>query len=78
MIPDQTLYANTNNITQLSDVQNALVCYNPDLKPKAERINRLDDTDFDILIIDPGDKDEPLDSHDVTTLKTKANGGLGL
>ncbi|MGB3340624.1 MAG: endo alpha-1,4 polygalactosaminidase [bacterium] len=73
---------NTNNadVATLSDGENFLYLINTErYASKADLLNSLQDTDYDVLIIDlfyAGD--ELLDAQDIASLKHKENGGLRL
>ena len=70
---------NLNNINSLNDAQNFLYLINPEkFDTKEEFIQTLENTNYDILIVDAFFNDELLSSDDVNRLKTKANGGKRL
>ena len=68
------------NVNSLSDAKNFLYLINPDPYinlSKQQFVNKLDSTNFDVLILDGffNDDSEPLTAAQVQSLKTKFNGG---
>jgi len=69
---------NAANITSLDSARNFLYLINPQTyNNKAQFLNALKGTNFDVLILDAffNDSTAPLTPADVQSLKTKANGG---
>ncbi len=83
-IPDYPLRIfneNTLSVTSISEVKNFLYLINPsNFASKAEFINAIKATNYDLLIMDFffGDDDQEFTSADVEQLKQKANGGTRL
>ena len=70
---------NADDINSLNDAENFLYLINPEkFDTKEDFIQTLENTNYDILIIDAFFNDELLSSNDVNRLKVKANGGKRL
>ncbi len=71
---------NSNDIHSLSDVRNFLYLINPfpKFKSKQSFIKTLEQTNYDMLIIDAFFDESQLTSNDISKLKSKANGGKRL
>lgn len=80
VIPSYEPYnKNNDNIMELSDVQNFLYLINPkNYSSKQAFISDLEQTDYDLLIIDLFCCDQELNLSDLQKLKTKKNGGKRL
>lgn len=67
---------NSDDIGRVAEARNFLYILNPgDFATKADFLAALQDTNYDVLIIDAFFDDEPLSAADVASLKTKENGG---
>jgi len=78
-IPSSVHNENTNDILTLADAQNYLYLISSDnYSDKESFLDAIQATNFDVVIIDAFFGDEILSSADVTSLKTKANGGKRL
>ncbi len=74
--PPKPYNENTNDINSLNDAKNFLYLINPEnFDTKEDFIQTLENTNYDILILDAFFNDELLSLNDVNRLKTKANGG---
>jgi cysteinyl-tRNA synthetase len=74
--PSQPYGMNSANITTLSDAKNFLYLLDPSSYPtKADYLDALRGTNYDILIIDLFYDSDQLSTAEVASLKTKANGG---
>ncbi|HEX3045063.1 MAG TPA: endo alpha-1,4 polygalactosaminidase [Bacillota bacterium] len=70
---------NTANINTLSDAKNFLYLLNPEnYNSTAEFIAALDNTNYDLIILDLDFNGNALTATDLTSLKTKLNGGKRL
>jgi len=79
LIPQTVFHENTNNIVSLSDAQNYLYLISSGAyTDKAGYLSAIQQTNFDVVIIDAFFGEELLTSADVQSLKTKANGGSRL
>jgi cysteinyl-tRNA synthetase len=78
--PSQPYNMNTSDITSLADAGNFLYLINTQLyASKSEFLDELQNTDYDILIIDLFyNEDEQFDLPDIASLKNKAHGGTRL
>jgi cysteinyl-tRNA synthetase len=78
--PTEPYNINTADVTTLSDGENFLYLINTQLyASKADFLNSLQSTDYDILIIDLFYRsNELLDAQDIASLKHKENGGFRL
>ncbi len=77
--PSQPFNVNDDDINSLKDAKNFLYLINPqNFSTKEEFLEALENTDFDILIIDAFFENQLLASEDVNRLKKKANGGKRL
>jgi cysteinyl-tRNA synthetase len=78
--PDQPYNQNTADVTLLSEASNFLYLLDPSaFDSKQDYLETLQGTDHDVLIIDAFyDDNEMLSKDDVTSLKTKNNGGKRL
>ncbi len=78
-IQTQPYNINHKNIISLQDAKNFLYLINPDnYNSKQDFLNTLQETDYDILIIDAYYNDQLLTTQDIQSLKTKANGAKRL
>jgi cysteinyl-tRNA synthetase len=78
-IPSTVYHENANNIQTLAQAQNYLYLISTDnYSDKASFLAAIQQTNFDVVIIDAFFGDELLTSTDVTSLKTKLNGGQRL
>lgn len=79
LIPEQLLNENSNSITKLNDVQNFLYLINADdYDTKKELIDKVADTNFDLILIDLYYLSFPYTKADLEKLKMKKNGGKRL
>lgn len=77
--PSNPWNMNTNNITTLSDAKNFLYLINPEnYTSKADFINAINQTNYDVIIIDLFFNGSSLSLADVSQLKTKNNGASRL
>jgi cysteinyl-tRNA synthetase len=77
--PAEPFNVNSNDILSLSDAGNFLYIINPEeFESKEEFLESLQETDYDVLLIDLFFYDLPLTSDDIASLKTKSNGGSRL
>ncbi|WP_342304532.1 endo alpha-1,4 polygalactosaminidase [Methanolobus sp. ZRKC5] len=73
--PAEPFNVNAGDIISLDDAKNFLYIINPEeLGSKEEFLEALQETDYDIILIDLFYYDIPLSADDVSSLKTKANG----
>lgn len=78
-IPGTVHNENANNIQTLAQAQNYLYLISTDNYPdKATFLSAIQNTNFDVIIIDAFFGDDLLNSTDVASLKTKLNGGQRL
>ncbi|WP_300665545.1 endo alpha-1,4 polygalactosaminidase [Fluviicola sp.] len=78
-IPSVVYHENTNNIQTLAQAQNYLYLISTDnYSDKAGFLSAIQQTNFDVVIIDAFFGDELLTSTDVASLKTKQNGAQRL
>jgi cysteinyl-tRNA synthetase len=78
-IPSVVYHENSNNIQALAQAQNYLYLISTDnYSDKASFLSAIQQTNFDVVIIDAFFGDDLLTSDDVTSLKTKLNGGQRL
>lgn len=78
-IPNTVHNENSNNIQALAQAQNYLYLISTDnYADKATYLSAIQQTNFDVVIIDAFFGDELLSVSDVTSLKTKLNGGQRL
>ena len=78
-IPSTVYHENTNNVQVLAQAQNYLYLISTDnYSDKATFLTAIQQTNFDVVIIDAFFGDELLSSADVSSLKTKLNGGQRL
>lgn len=74
--PVKPFNVNNNDIHFLGYAKNFLYIINPEeFYSKEEFLKSLQETDYDIILIDLFYYDIPLEADDVTSLKTKSNGG---
>ncbi|MGV3613610.1 MAG: endo alpha-1,4 polygalactosaminidase [Fluviicola sp.] len=79
IIPGTVHHENANNIQTLAQAQNYLYLISTDnYSEKGAFLSAIQQTNFDVVIIDAFFGDELLTAADVTSLKTKANGGQRL
>ncbi|MEZ4837938.1 endo alpha-1,4 polygalactosaminidase [Flavobacterium sp.] len=79
IIPEKILNENSNNITKLPDVQNFLYLINADdFDTKKDLIDRVAETNFDLILIDLYYLSFPYTKTDLEKLKVKKNGGKRL
>jgi cysteinyl-tRNA synthetase len=77
--PAEPFNVNSNDIQSLSDAENFLYIINPEESgSKKEFLESLQETDYDVILIDLFFYDMPLTSDDIASLKTKPNGGSRL
>jgi cysteinyl-tRNA synthetase len=77
--PEQPYNVNDLDITSLSLAKNFLYLINPGaFESKQEFLNALKATNFDVVLIDLYYNNDALSAADITSLKTKANGGSRL
>lgn len=77
--PTRPTGENLNSITSLQQAKNLLVLLNPQhFKDKAGYLAALQNTNYDLLIIDAYYNDTPLSIKDVNSLKVKKNGAVRL
>ncbi|MEZ5335403.1 MAG: endo alpha-1,4 polygalactosaminidase [Methanolobus sp.] len=77
--PAEPFLVNSNNILDLGDARNFLYIINPEqFESKEEFLEALQQTDYDIILIDLFYDDETLTADDIASLKTKTNGGSRL
>lgn len=78
-IPSVTPNENTSDITSLDMVQNYLYMISTDnYSSKESMITAIENTNFDLILIDLFFEDSALSAADVSRMKTKANGGQRL
>lgn len=78
-IPGTVHHENTNNIQTLAQAQNYLYLISTDnYSDKVTFLSAIQQTNFDVVIIDAFFGDELLSSGEVASLKTKLNGGQRL
>ncbi|WP_430405131.1 endo alpha-1,4 polygalactosaminidase [Fluviicola sp.] len=78
-IPSTVHHENANNIQTLAQAQNYLYLISTDnYSDKATFLSAIQQTNFDVVIIDAFFGDELLTSSEVASLKTKLNGGQRL
>lgn len=78
-IPSTVYHENANNIQTLTQAQNYLYLISTDnYSDKASFLSAIQQTNFDVVIIDAFFGDELLTSTEVASLKTKLNGGQRL
>ncbi|WP_164997832.1 endo alpha-1,4 polygalactosaminidase [Methanolobus psychrotolerans] len=74
--PAEPYNVNSNDIQSLDDAENFLYIINPEESgSKEEFLESLQETDYDVILIDLFFYDLPLTSDDISSLKTKSNGG---
>ena len=82
VIPDypvQPYNVNSNDITEISQAKNFLYLINSErFNSKADFINAVSNTDYDLIIMDLFHNEEAYTKDEITTLKTKHNGGKRL
>jgi len=82
VIPDypvEPYNVNTNDILTLSDAKNFLYLINPEnYSTKQEFINAVSQTNYDLVLIDYFFNEEEFTTAEITSLKTKLNGGKRL
>ncbi len=77
--PPHPFNENNDDINNLSDARNFLYLINPEnFDSKEDFLQTLENTNFDLLIIDAFYKGELLTKEDIDRLKTKQNGGKRL
>lgn len=69
---------NDNDITSASDVKNFLYLINPEFSTKQQFIEAVQETNYDLVLVDLYFNEEELTAADIESLKTKANGGSRL
>lgn len=78
-IPEKILNENANDVKKLKDVQNFLYLINADdFDTKKELIDKVSDTNFDLILIDLYYLSFPYTKADLEKLKVKKNGGKRL
>lgn len=78
-IPSTVYHENANDVQTLAQAQNYLYLISTENYPdKASFLTAIQQTNFDVVIIDAFFGDDLLTSTDVTSLKTKLNGGKRL
>jgi cysteinyl-tRNA synthetase len=79
LIPEKIVNENANNITKLNEVQNFLYLINADdFDTKKELIDKVAETNFDLILIDLYYLSFPYTHTDLQKLQTKKNGGKRL
>lgn len=79
LIPEKIVNENANNITKLNDVQNFLYLINADdFDTKKELIDKVAETNFDLILIDLYYLSFPYTQSELQNLQTKKNGGKRL
>ncbi len=79
LIPDSVHNENSNNIQSLSQAQNYLYLISTNsYSDKAVFLSAIQQTNFDVVIIDAFFDEQMLTAAEVASLKTKANGGQRL
>ncbi|NPV14039.1 hypothetical protein HPY86_03800 [candidate division WOR-3 bacterium] len=77
--PTTPYNANLDNITSLAEAKNFLYLINPGSYPtKAAFLSAIQNTDYDVVIIDLFYGTEQLNPGDIASLKVKVNGGVRL
>lgn len=83
--PSNPYKVNSNDITSLSEAKNFLYLLNPtensSFTSKSDFLTSLANTNYDVIIMDlfyDGSEDTELTASEITSLKTKANGGQRL
>jgi len=76
--PASPYNTNSQNISSLGEAKNFLYLINPNYPTKADFLNAMRNTDYDILIIDLFYNSEALTPDDIASLKVKKNGGTRL
>jgi cysteinyl-tRNA synthetase len=77
--PGEPFNVNANNIQSLDTAKNFLYVIDPaEFDNKEDFLLALQETDYDIILIDLFYNDTPLTADDISSLKTKANGGSRL
>ncbi len=77
--PQNPFNENFDDINSLNEAKNFLYLINPEnFNSKEDFLQTLQNTNYDILIVDAFFNDEPLSYIDINRLKTKANGGKRL
>jgi cysteinyl-tRNA synthetase, unknown class len=69
---------NSDNITSLSGVKNFLYLIDPSDFTKSEFINAINNTDYDLVIMDLFINDEQFSAAEIESMKHKKNGGTRL
>lgn len=69
---------NTSNVTSLNEVKNFLYLINPNFVSKQAYLDAIKATNYDLVLIDLFFDDVALTELDITSLKTKQNGGSRL
>ncbi|WP_319506837.1 endo alpha-1,4 polygalactosaminidase [uncultured Methanolobus sp.] len=77
--PAEPFNVNGNDVVSLGDANNFLYIINPEeFDSKEEFLEALQETDYDIILIDLFYDETALTADDIETLKTKSNGGSRL
>lgn len=78
-IPDSVIHENSNDILKLSDAQNYLYYIGADgYASKSDMISAINQTNFDVVLIDLFFNDAAFTAQDINQMKTKLNGGKRL
>ncbi len=79
LIPEKILHENANDIQKLNDIQNFLYLINADdYDTKKELVDKVADSNFDLILIDLYYLSFPYTKADLERLKVKKNGGKRL
>ncbi|SFM92565.1 endo alpha-1,4 polygalactosaminidase [Methanolobus profundi] len=77
--PAEPFNVNDDDIYALDDASNFLYIINPEVfDSKAEFLESLQETDYDVILVDLFYYDLPLTSDDISSLKVRSNGGSRL
>ena len=77
--PVQPYEVNADDIHNLNEVKNFLYLLNPEhYADKEDYLGSLNQTDYDVIIVDLFFEDEELSSSDIASMKVKQNGGQRL
>lgn len=76
--PESPYGVNEEDILSLDEAKNFLFYSNPQFANKDDFLKAIQETNYDLVVIDAYFQDELLTSADVTSLKTKKNGGKRL
>lgn len=75
-IPDSVIHENSNDIVNLTNAQNYLYYIGADgYASKSDMISAINQTNFDVVLIDLFFDDQAFTSQEINQMKVKANGG---